>query len=127
MPTEPFLLLSSSDRMFHPTDGRCPECGGDFRRGFAYLSAGASLLTELTEDGQDSLHPDRLQGFLHVGFHGTDTEMRDSSDVVVVRHLYGGQFDLQWCSIACMREWLLKLLQEVESRATPEHPSHQEG
>ena len=124
MPTEPFLLLSSADRMFHPVDGMCPECGGDFRRGIAYLSAGALLLSKNKKNSIDS---DRLQGFLHVGIHGPDTEMRDSSDVVVVRHLYGGQFDLQWCSIACMREWLLKLLQEVESRATPEHPSHQEG
>lgn len=123
MPTEPFLLLSSSDRMFHPTDGRCPECGGDFRRGNAYLSAGAMLLSE---DGQDSLHPARLQGFLHVGIHGPDTEMRDSSDVEVVRGLYGGQFDLIWCSIACLRAWMMKLLDEVETRAQPNHPSQQE-
>ena len=123
MPTEPFLLLSSADRPFHPSDGRCPECGGDFRRGFAYLSGGAVLLTE---DKQDSLHPDRLQGILHVGFHGTDTEMRDSSDVEVVRDLSGGQFDLQWCSVACLRVWLLKLLQEVERRSQPNRSSHQE-
>ena len=118
MPTEPFLLLSSADRMFHPTDGRCPVCGGDFRRGTAYLSAGALLLSK---DGRNSIHPDRLQAFLHVGFHGPDTEIRDSSDVEVVRDLYGGQFDLQWCSVACMREWLLRLLQEVESQAQFDH------
>ena len=122
MPTEPFLLLSSADRPFHPVDGRCPECGGDFRRGIAYLSAGALFLSK---DKKNSIHPDRLQGFLHVGIHGADTEMRDSSDVEVVRNLYGGQFDLQWCSIACMREWLLKLLREVELRAQSEHLSHQ--
>jgi hypothetical protein len=118
MPVEPFQLSSTADPI-HPSNGRCPVCRNEFRSGFAYLSAGALLLSE---DGQDSLHPDRLQGFLHVGFHGTDPEMRDSSDVAVVESLQGGQFDLQWCSVGCMRAWLLKLLAEVELRLRQGHP-----
>lgn len=109
----PFPLLTSGDKPFYPPDGRCPVCGADFRHGVAYLSAGALLLSD---DGQDSVETSRLRAFFHIGFHGSDTEMRDSSDVPVVEGLAGGQFDLSWCSVRCMREWLLGLLREVECR-----------
>jgi hypothetical protein len=107
-------MLSATDQPLYPRDRRCPVCGKEMRQGFAYLSAGALLLSK---DGQDSIDTDRLRGFLSVGFHGTDTEMRDSSDVSVVDDLFGGQFDLHWCSVKCLRAWLLELLQEVERRA----------
>lgn len=118
----PFQLLSSADKPFHPADGRCPVCGRDFREGIAYLSAGALLLSA---DGQDSISTNRLRAFLHIGFHGSDTEMRDSSDVPVVEDLAEGQFDLNWCSVSCMREWLLRLLREVELRAQQGRPPGQ--
>jgi hypothetical protein len=104
-------VLSSADRPFFPSNGHCPNCGRALVQGFAYLSAGALLLSA---DGQDSIHTDRLQAFLNVGFHGVDSEMRDSSDIEVIADLHGGQFDLQWCSIACMRQWLNALLDQVE-------------
>lgn len=104
-------VLSSTDRPFFPPHGYCPVCERPFTHGFAYLSAGALLLSA---DGQDSIHTDRLQAFLNVGFHGVDREMRDSSDIEVVADLHGGQFDLQWCSIACMRQWLNALLDQGE-------------
>jgi hypothetical protein len=107
-------ILSLADKPFFPIDGRCPVCGQGFTRGLAYLSAGALLLSP---DGQDSIHIDRLQAFLNVGVHGADSAMRDSSDIEVVADLHGGQFDLQWCSIACMRQWLNLLLDQVESAA----------
>ena len=106
-----FPVLSASDRPFYPADGRCPMCRAEFSHGVAYLWAGA---LHLTADGKDSLHSHRLRAFLNVGFHGLDPDMRDSSDVSVVADLSGGQFDLSWCSVGCMREWLLALLCEVE-------------
>ena len=107
-----YPVLSASDRPFYPADGRCPVCRGEFSRGVAYLSAGALLLSA---DGEDSMGSDRLQAFLHVGFHGRNSDMRDSADVSVVAELHGGQFDLQWCSVGCMREWLLGVLRDVEA------------
>ena len=62
-------------------------CGNDFTRGIAYLSSGALLLTP---DGRDSLHPGRLQAFLHVGVHGRDPDMHDSADIAVVADLHLG-------------------------------------
>lgn len=108
-------LLSGSDKPFAPPDGRCPACGGTFGKGgVAYLSGGALLLSK---DGRNSIDSARLRAFLHFGFHGVDPEMHDSGDVQIVANLQGGQFDLQWCSIACMRAWLLSVLDEVERQA----------
>ena len=123
MSTEPFPVLSSSARPIYPSDGRCPVCGGEFRRGLAYLSAGALFLSK---DEQDSLHTDRLRAFLEVGFHGSDPEIQESSGLTVVDDLHGGQFDLQWCSVACMRTWLLGLLAEVERRMETSDPPNTE-
>lgn len=108
-----FPILSASDPPFYAASGRCPACGNEFTKGFAYLYSGAM---HLSADGRDSLNSDRDRAFLNVGFHGRDSDMRDSADVSVVSDLHGGQFDLQWCSIECMKEWFLGLLREVESR-----------
>src|SRR5262245_7649970 len=124
MPDPTYLLLSSDDKPSYPTDGRCPVCGGDFQRGIAYRSGGAMLLSK---DRRDSMQTKRLRGFLRVGFHGTDPDMEDSSDLEVVEDLAGGQYDLQWCSVACMRQWLLGLLQEVEVWAQPGRPTKGDG
>jgi len=110
-----FPVLSATDRPCFPSDGRCPVCGGEFSQGVAYLMAGALFLSA---DRQDSVQSDRLLAFLNIGFHGRDSDMRDSSDVNVVADLHGGQFDLNWCSVKCMREWFLALLQEVELAAS---------
>ena len=107
-----FPVLSGSDKACYPKDGRCPTCGGNFEKGTVYISGGALLLSA---DGQESIDTDRLRAFLNVGIHGRDLEMRDSSDITVVEELGGGQFDLTWCSIACLREWLSDLLKQVES------------
>lgn len=96
----------------YPSDSRCPTCNATFANGVAYLSAGAVLLSK---NEQNSLHSDRLRAHLLVGFHGKDPSMRDSGGVTIVDDLRGGQFDLNWCSIACMRQWLIKLLDEVEA------------
>jgi hypothetical protein len=104
-------VLSGSDRPWYPSDGRCPHCGRDFSQGFAFLSAGA---IQLSAEGQDSIEASRIQAFLDIGFHGVDSSMKDSSHVAVVEELNGGQFDLKWCSVRCMREWLLELLRRIE-------------
>ena len=107
-----FPVLSKRDKPYYPKDRRCPVCGGSFEKGIVYVSGGALLLSA---DGRDSIDTDRLQGFLNVGIHGRDPEMRDSSDITVVQELCGGQFDLTWCSVACLRKWLSDLLKQVES------------
>lgn len=56
--------------------------------------------------------------------HGKDSNMRDSGGVTVIDDLKRGQLDLHWCSIACMRQWLLELLDEVEADVLRENKNH---
>lgn len=114
MPT--FPVLSDTDRPVYPADGLCPVCGAKFTRGFAYLNGGALLMSA---DGRDSTDSARCRGFLEIGFHGRDPDMRDSAGVTIVSELRGGQFDLSWCSVGCLRVWLLGLLDQVESARGP--------
>lgn len=107
-----FPIHKTVDGGFYPRDHRCPVCGNGFSDGVAYLSGGALLLSD---DGQDSVDSDKLQAYLHVGIHGTDSEMRDSADIPIVMDLHGGQFYLAWCSVACMRNGLLDALNKLEA------------
>jgi hypothetical protein len=112
-----FPVLSNTDRMFYPEDGLCPVCRVALKKGdqVAYLSSGAILLSK---DRQNGICTKRLEAFLHVGVHGSDSDMRGSADISVVKDLEGGQFDLQWCSVKCMREWWLDLFQKLEQQVS---------
>ena len=116
-PADTFPVLSGDSPPFYPTDALCPVCAAPFTKGFAYFNGGAMLMSR---NGQNSITTDRFRAFLRVGFHGIDPDMRDSSDVLVVSELSGGQFDMNWCSVRCLREWLTRPLDRVESGASPQ-------
>lgn len=105
--TEPLLAKNLS------ASTCCPNCGRAFVSGFAYLSGGALLLSP---DNETSNETERLKAFLNIGFHGKDGDMRDSTGATLVDDVIGGQFDLNWCSIACMRLWFNRLMDEMENR-----------
>src|SRR4051794_34793878 len=121
-----FRLRADGDDHATPAGSPCPECGRPvggmqhFRA--AYLSGGAVLMSA---DGRFGHASDRLRAFLSFGT--LDSRARaPGPDVVVVEGLVGGQFALQWCSVGCMRGWLLRLLAEVE-RAAGEAPDAEPG
>ena len=118
-PVATYPVLSGDEPPFYPADAVCPTCAAPFTTGFAYFNGGALLLSR---NGQNSITTDRFRAFLHVGFHGRDPDMRDSSDVTVISDLSGGQFDMNWCSVKCLREWLTRLLDRVESEAQQAPP-----
>lgn len=92
----------------------CPNCGCGISDGFAYLSGGAILLSE---DRMDSVHEERLEAFLAIGFHGAQPDMRDSCGDELVDSVEGGQFDLHWCSVKCMRESFNEMFDRMESQS----------
>ncbi len=85
---------------------------------------GADLLS--ADDG-DSIQTRRLKGFLDIGFHGRDPEMRDSGGFTLVKDVPYGQFDLNWCSIECMRKTLNQLLDDLERSIADQTQSDNEG
>jgi hypothetical protein len=114
-----FRVLSGSDGHAAPADLTCLACGRALVQDGCYLSAymsGGAML--MSQDGRTGHESDRLQGFLAFGVLTDRDGGRGSAEMMVVEQLKGGQFAIQWCSVGCMRDWLLGLLAEVERRAS---------
>lgn len=93
----------------------------------AILGGGALLMDRKS---QSSIHDDRQIGFLHLTWHGAHGQGvggdRDMYKVVeIANDCRGGQFDLYFCSTACLRAFLnscvdaLELEVQKEKRKTP--------
>jgi hypothetical protein len=104
------LLIGNNDDTLPGKSAGCIVCNTPIQSGFAYLSAGA------TYDHIESRIDDKdLDAFFHVGYHGIHSDMSDSGGIEVVKDLKGGQFDLQFCSTSCLRQFLLYLVDEIEN------------
>ena len=95
---------------------RCPVCLGPIRNGFAYFSFGADvdLLRQPTGSG--------LEGFCSFGFHGIDSEMRDSAEFCVADQVETGQLDIHFCSVDCLGEWLHRIVDYITRTSRGESP-----
>ena len=96
-----------------PASDTCPVCCRAFAEvgAVVYLMGGAVIDSNTTEDL--GLHDQDIKGFLHIGYHGNPDVI--SADVKVVRDSSGGQFDLNFCSLECLRHWFLEVVQYLES------------
>ena|SRR5579863_7371192 len=107
-----YPVLKGDVKSNWPNDGMCPICRKEIRGSeqVAYLSAGACW-----DSAALRLDEHLVGGFLNVGVHGSRSDMLDSADVPVVEDVQGGQFDLQFCSLVCLRKWLNGLVDRLES------------
>lgn len=103
-------------------DARCVYCGGSIEGGVAYLSAGALWLDD---SRQNSIHHDQHLAFMHVGFHGTRSDMLDSANIDVVNDRPGGQFDLSFCSLDCLKAWFVQIIDSLQSQIASQQ--HEQG
>ncbi len=105
-----FPLLSGQDTPVLPCrGGGCVVCDKSIEGGFAYISAGASY-DGLNYPGVES----PMEAFFYVGYHGNKSDMSDSGGIEIVKDLNGGQFDLQLCSISCLRVFFALIIDAVE-------------
>lgn len=114
-------LLRKDDGFLYPKDGKCPQCSRQLKdgNGIAYLSAG-SLWVDDNGDSVEGISeaPAHPRAFWDIGFHGSDTDCRDSVNTCLVEDLNSDQFDFQFCSFACMRLWLNGVIDDLENRLT---------
>jgi hypothetical protein len=80
------------------------------------LSGGAVLLDRKREN---SIHTKSLLGFLDLSWHGAheggEGDDRDlGATVTVAKDVGGGQFDLYFCSTACVRDFLNSWVDALE-------------
>jgi hypothetical protein len=57
-----------------------------------------------------------MEVFCDIGYHGADTDMSDSANYCVADGVKGGQVDLCFCSLACMRKWFSAIIDSLESQ-----------
>jgi hypothetical protein len=111
------LPLNLKDSPAWPRHGRCPMCDKELDGAFAVINGGA-LMGE--GDGTASLDG-RLIGHLNLTWHGAHHHVKPSDNDVyvgvdVVEEAACGQFDLNFCSTACMRAFLNKSVDELEKQ-----------
>ena len=81
---------------------------------FAFLNGGA--LRKLDEANADSA--DDLIGFMSIGMHGSQGE---AAAVRIADEAPAGQFEFCFCSIACLRSFFDKAIDELELRLAKAH------
>jgi hypothetical protein len=85
-------------------------CGNEMRSGLVYCNAGAMP----ESDGGPE-----LLAFWQVGYHSAAVDCEGSRNVDLVDSLRGGQFDLNFCSTACLRRFFTYVVDALEDSVPP--------
>lgn len=93
-------------------------CGKNLEDVYVYLCAGGVADLELVDDRL-------LEAHFHIGVHTQHSDMTGCVDLDVVKELVGGQFDLGFCSTNCLREFLLSMVAELESKVRPSNENRE--
>jgi hypothetical protein len=110
-----FPVLQNDDHSVYPADGLCPICKKSLQQAVmvCYLNGGALFLTPDLQD-QERVPPEMHQAFLHIGIHGNQTDGSGSEDVMIVDNLHDGQFDLNFCSTKCLKQWFSQIIERLK-------------
>ena len=95
--------LVSKDNWNIPKDGICPFCKEKpitSSNGFAQFSGGA-------DNGDNA--------FMYFMYHHEPVEKEQNSVIHIAEDVKIGQFDIQFCSIKCMRGFFNTLFDEMEN------------
>ena len=95
-----------------PKQARCRVCSKQIVGGFAYFSFGAVI--DLVVQQKHRLSEKKIDAFCDIGYHGIDSSVTDSANYCVANGIKGGQLDVQFCSIACLRNWLGMIVDDLE-------------
>jgi hypothetical protein len=104
-----------------PIKALCPWCKKNKvlePHSFAVLEGGALLMNRKTNSGGPD---DKMEGFLCLSWHGAHDggigkDRAIGAFIEIVNDVRGGQFDLYFCSIKCLRSFLNFCLDELESK-----------
>jgi hypothetical protein len=120
-----FPVIDKSNRAF-PSKPVCPVCGEKKvlePHSMAILMGGA--LEKLGEDHFVTSSGDKIVGFLSLAWHGAhddgEGDFREKDYILdLVNDSPDGQFQLAFCSTTCLRKFLNKAVDELESKLVDE-------
>ena len=90
----------------------CPACSNGIAGGSAYFDFGAVI--DLLFLKKRKLSDSIMEGFCHIGYHGVRSDMMDSVDYCVADAIIGGQLEIYFCSLGCLRKWLCDIVDNLE-------------
>ena len=85
--------------------GACPLCGRSFTGQIVYVEGGATPTEGMDEE---------LKGFLDIGVHTSSSEGIGNRNVEVVKDSFAGQFDLTFCSVACLERFFAEIVKALK-------------
>jgi len=91
---------------------KCRGCSKQIAGGFAYFSFGAVI--DLVVQQKHKLSDEKMEAFCDIGYHGIDSSVTDSANYCVANGIKGGQLDVRFCSIACLRNWFCMIVDDLE-------------
>jgi hypothetical protein len=93
---------------------KCPVCSTRISGGFAYFSFGAVI--DLLVLKKKRLSDTMMEAFCDIGYHGADSGVTDSANYSVADGIKGGQLDVHFCSLACLKKWFCDIADHLESQ-----------
>jgi hypothetical protein len=85
-------------------------CGNKLVNGLVYLSAGAVF----DSDSDAPENEPEFETFFNIGYHSPASDVSGCADIAVVEDLVAGQFDLSFCSTACLKQFFSDLVADLE-------------
>lgn len=92
----------------------CRVCSKQISGGFAYFSFGAVI--DLLVLNKKKLRDTVMKAFCDIGYHGTDAGMTDAANYCVADGIKGGQLDIYFCSLACLKKWFCDIVDNLDSQ-----------
>lgn len=122
--TMKFPVLKSRHTQ-HPNKAVCPQCGKRKvlePHSMAIFAGGALLMDQKRQNGGPH---DRMDGFVSITWHGAhDTGMGRDRDIFTsvdfARDCRGGQFEIYFCSTACLRSFFNSWVDALETKIQKE-------
>lgn len=93
---------------------KCPVCSKRISGGVAYFSFGAVIDLLVLE--KKKLSDTMMEAFCDIGYHGADSSVTDSANYSVADGIKGGQLDIHFCSLACLKNWFCDIVDDLESQ-----------
>jgi|LSQX01.2.fsa_nt_gb hypothetical protein len=98
----------------HKTKQVCRVCAKQISGGSAYFSFGAVI--DLLVLKKKKLSDTTMEAFCDIGYHGVDSNVTDSANYCVADGIKGGQLDIHFCSLACLKKWFCDIVDHLESQ-----------
>jgi hypothetical protein len=105
---------------------KCHLCSKRLHGGSAYFNFGAVI--DVSDMEKKRINESIMESFCDIGYHGIRSDDKDSAMVTIKeKEIIGGQQDISFCSLVCLREWLNGIVDYLEHESGQSKSSKSRG